>query len=120
MAVTIDGLRRELVAQQVVVANCQYYGGGMRMAPMAVPDDGLLDVIVIGDVNLVENARGLGKVRKGTHLEERNPKWLVFRGRRVEVESEYPIPLDVDGEDPGTVPASFEVIPQALNLMVPG
>jgi YegS/Rv2252/BmrU family lipid kinase len=119
VAVTVDGLRRELVAQQVVVANCQYYGGGMRIAPMAVPDDGLLDLVLIGDVNLVENARGLGKLRKGTHLEERSPKWMVFRGRRVEVESPYPIPLDVDGEGPGTLPASFEVIPKALTLMVP-
>jgi YegS/Rv2252/BmrU family lipid kinase len=119
VAVTIDGLRRELIAQQVVVANCQYFGGGMRMAPMAVPDDGLLDVILIGDVNMLENARGLGKIRKGTHLEERHPKWLAFRGRRVQVESDYPIPLDVDGEGPGTVPASFEVVPKALTLMVP-
>jgi len=86
---------------------------------MAVPDDGLLDVILIGDVNMIENARGLGKIRKGTHLQERNPKWLAFRGRRIEVESDYPIPLDVDGEGPGTLPAIFEVIPQALDLMVP-
>jgi YegS/Rv2252/BmrU family lipid kinase len=119
VAVTIDGLRRELVSQQVVVANCQYFGGGMRMAPMAVPDDGLLDVILIGDVNMIENARGLGKIRKGTHLEEHHPKWLAFRGRRIEVESAYPIPLDVDGEGPGTLPAIFEVIPHALDLMVP-
>jgi len=119
LAVTIDGLRRELVAQQVVVANCQYFGGGMRMAPTALPDDGLLDVIVVGDLNPVENARGLRRIRKGTHLEERNPKVKAYRAKRVEVESEFPVPLDVDGEDPGTVPAIFEVIPQALTLMVP-
>ncbi|HEX6348651.1 MAG TPA: diacylglycerol kinase family protein [Candidatus Dormibacteraeota bacterium] len=119
LSVTVDGLRRELVAQQVVVANCQYFGGGMRMAPMALPDDGLLDVIVVGDVNPVENARGLGRIRKGTHLEDHNPKIKAYRGKRVEVESEFPIPLDVDGEGPGTVPAIFEVIPQALTLMVP-
>jgi len=119
LAVTIDGLRREVVAQQVVVANCQYFGGGMRMAPMAEPDDGLLDVIVVGDVNAIENVRGLGRIRKGTHLDVPNPKVKAYRGKRIEVESDYPIPIDVDGEGPGTVPAIFEVIPHALTLMVP-
>jgi diacylglycerol kinase (ATP) len=119
LTVTIDGVQRRLLAQQVVVANCQYYGGGMRIAPMAVPDDGLLDVILIGDVSFIDSARGMGKIRKGTHLDEGNPKWEVFGGRHVEVESEFPIRVDVDGEQPGFVPAVFEVIPGALELMVP-
>jgi diacylglycerol kinase (ATP) len=119
MAVTVDGLRREVVAQQVVVANCQYFGGGMRMAPMADPGDGLLDVIVIGDVNALENARGLGRIRKGTHLDGHNPKFQLYRGHKVHVESEEPTRLDVDGEQPGFLPATFEVIPGALELVVP-
>jgi YegS/Rv2252/BmrU family lipid kinase len=119
MTVTVDGLRREVVAQQVVVANCQFFGGGMRMAPMADPADGLLDIIVIGDVNALENARGLGKIRKGTHLDGHNPKFHLYRGHKVHVESAEPTRLDVDGEQPGFLPATFEVIPGALELVVP-
>jgi diacylglycerol kinase (ATP) len=119
MTVTVDGLRREVVAQQVVVANCQYFGGGMRMAPMADPGDGLLDVIVIGDVNALENARGLVRIRKGTHLDGHSPKFQLYRGQLVDVQSEEPTRLDVDGEQPGFLPATFEVIPGALELVVP-
>jgi diacylglycerol kinase family enzyme len=119
MTVTIDGERREMVGQQVVVANCQYFGGGMRMAPEAVPDDGLFDVITVGDVGMVENVRGLSRIRAGTHLEVGNPKLHIRRGRRVEVESPEPVRLDVDGEQPGWLPAVFQVVPAAIELVVP-
>lgn len=115
----IDEERLEVVAQQVVVANCQYYGGGMRVAPRAVPDDGLLDVLVVGDVNLLDNARGMHKFRSGTHLEEDNPKLTYRRARRVELESADLVRVEVDGELPGGLPASFEVMPSALELVVP-
>lgn len=119
MRVEVDGEVHELVAQQVVVANAQYFGGGMRMAPLADPSDGLLDVIVVGDLTAVENARGLARVRSGTHLEAGNPKWILHRARRVEVTSPNPVRIDVDGEQPGFLPAVFEVVPGALELVVP-
>ncbi|MBO0684612.1 MAG: diacylglycerol kinase family lipid kinase [Candidatus Dormibacteraeota bacterium] len=115
----IDEERLEVVAQQVVVANCQYYGGGMRVAPRAVPDDGLLDVLVVGDVNLLDNARGMPKLRSGTHLDEENPKLTYRRARRVELESAELVRVEVDGELPGGLPATFEVVPGALELVVP-
>jgi YegS/Rv2252/BmrU family lipid kinase len=118
MTVTIDGERLEMIGQQVVVANCQYFGGGMRMAPQAIPDDGLFDVITIGDVNLIENLRGLSRIRAGTHIGA-DPKLVHRLGRRVEVESPELIRIDVDGEQPGMVPAVFEMLPAALELMVP-
>lgn len=119
VVVDIDGARHELKAQQVVVANCQYFGGGMRMAPMADPSDGFLDVILVGDVNFLESVRGLREVGRGTHLRSGNTKWSLHRARRVEVGSTVPVRLDVDGEQPGMLPATFEVIPGALNLMTP-
>lgn len=119
MVVVVDGERHELRAQQVVVANCQYFGGGMRMAPMADPGDGLLDVILVGDVSVLETLRGLREVTRGTHLHAGNPKWSQHRARRVEVSSPVPVRLDVDGEQPGMLPATFEVVPAALTLMTP-
>jgi diacylglycerol kinase (ATP) len=118
MRVVVDGEARELVAQQVVVANCQYYGGGMRVAPLAKCDDGLLDVVFVGDLNLLENARGLRKIREGTHLEG-EPKISHALARHVEVSSSELVHVDADGELPGVLPAVFEVQPGALTVVVP-
>lgn len=122
MRVVVDGTEvRELTAQSVTVANCRYYGGGMLAAPMAIPDDGLLDVIVTGAIGKLEGLVGLTKIYSGKHFEDpRLSRWVeAFRARRVEVASPNPVLVQVDGEVAGTLPASFEVVPGALRLMVP-
>jgi diacylglycerol kinase (ATP) len=117
--VVVDGEAHDRVAQQVVVANCQYFGGGMRVAPRALPDDGLLDVVIAGDLSLLENLRGMRRVRKGTHLDGGTAKIEHFHARRVEVSSPAPLHVDVDGELPGMLPAVFEAMPDALELICP-
>ena len=117
MHLVIDGEERDLVAQQVVVANCQYYGGGMRIAPMAVPDDGLLDLVLVGDVGRLENMRMMGRVRSGAHFP--HPKLEHRLVRRVEVSCSQRVGVDADGERPGSLPAVFEVLPGALELLAP-
>ena len=117
MRALIDGEERELVAQQVVVANCEYYAGGMRIAPGAVPDDGLLDLVIVGDVGRAETLRLMAQVRRGAHLA--NPKLEHRLVRRVELSSSQPVGVDADGERPGSLPALFEVLPAALPLIVP-
>jgi YegS/Rv2252/BmrU family lipid kinase len=119
MRVVVDGELHELVAQQVVVANCQYYGGGMRVAPRAVPDDGLFDVVIAGDLGLLENARLLGPIRRGAHLEMDHDKITYRTARRVEIASSENVRIDVDGEQPGVLPATFEILPAAIDLVVP-
>lgn len=119
MTVAIDGVKRELVAQQVVVANCQYFGGGMRVAPRALPDDGLLDVVIAGDLGTWENLRGLSKIRRGAHLDSGHPKISHALAKRVEVSSPELVRVDADGEQPGVLPAVFEVMPAALEVVCP-
>ena len=119
MTVVIDGEQRDLVAQQVVVANCQYFGGGMRVAPRAVPDDGRLDVVIAGDLGMWENLRGLSEIRKGTHLDSGHPKISYALASRVEVSSPELVRVDADGEQPGVLPAVFEVVPAALEVVCP-
>jgi len=114
--IVIDGEPIDLVCQQVVVANGQYYGGGMRIAPQARVDDGLLDVIVVGDVNLWENLRGLRRIRSGTHLVGLTPRIFHTRARRIEVSSPVEVKVDLDGEPIGCLPAVFEIEPGALSL----
>jgi diacylglycerol kinase family enzyme len=102
----------------VVVANGRYFGGGMKICPEAEPDDGLFDVLTIGDLTKRELVATMPKTYRGTHLP--HAKGELLRGRTVVVESDIPVPVELDGEQPGTTPVRFEVVPKALRLRVPG
>jgi diacylglycerol kinase (ATP) len=117
VSVQVDDERREGRMLDVIVANGQYLGGGMRMCPDARPDDGLFDVLLIGDITKLDLMLTLPKVYRGTHLP--HPKAEPLRGRTVVVDAPVPLPIELDGEQPGTTPARFEVVPGALRLRVP-
>lgn len=104
-------------AQNVVVANCQYFGGSMHVAPKAQPDDGLFDVIVFGDIGGVEAIRSIGAIYKAEHV--KNPKVKGWRTAELRVSSQERVLIDVDGEMCGTLPATFTIVPQAINVVVP-
>ncbi len=119
MTVAIDGVSHDLVAQQVVVANCQYFGGGMRMAPAASPTDGVFDVILIGNAGKLETIRGMGDIRSGKHLDQSNPKIQLVYGKRISITSPEKVRIDLDGEQPGFLPALFEIQPGAIEFITP-
>lgn len=120
MTVVIDGATHELPkAQQVVVANCQYYGGGMKMAPAASPTDGVFDVILIKDAGKIETIRGMNDFRAGKHLDQANPKIELMYGKRISVTSPEKVRIDIDGEDSGFLPALFEIQPGAIEFITP-
>ncbi len=122
LRVSVDsGIRREFVGQAVVVANCQYYGGGMRIAPRAAPDDGVFDVIVVGPIGKLEAILKARKLYSGSHFEDvgLRRKIELLHGARVEVSSPATLLVQLDGEVVGQLPATFEVVPQALRFMVP-
>jgi diacylglycerol kinase (ATP) len=104
------------VINSVVVANCQFFGGGMRVAPDADPNDGLFDVIVIGDIDKIEYLMTVPKVYDGTHIT--HPQVDTHRARRVEIRSELPVLLQVEGEVCGQSPLTFEIVPSALQIRV--
>jgi len=89
----------------------------MMLLPDAAPDDGRFDVLLIGDVTKRDLAFVLPKSYRGRHLP--HPRLEVLRGSTVTVESEEPLPIELDGEQPGTTPARFEIVPRALRLRVP-
>jgi diacylglycerol kinase (ATP) len=90
----------------------------MWMAPEAEADDGLFDVILIGDITKGDFVRTFPKIYRGKHLA--HPKIDRVQARRVRVESPIPLPIVLDGEQPGTTPATFELVPGALRVRVPG
>jgi YegS/Rv2252/BmrU family lipid kinase len=116
--VSVDDARREGRMHDVIVANGRYFGGGMMIAPEASSDDGLFDVLLIGDLTKRDLMVTLPKTYKGKHLP--HPKAELLRGRTVTVEAAAPLPVELDGEQPGTTPVRFEVVPRALRVRVPG
>ncbi len=117
LRVSVDGEERSGRMHDVVVANGRYFGGGMMICPEAVPDDGLFDVLLIGDLTKRDLVLTLPKTYRGRHLP--HPKAEVLRGAVVTVESEEPLPIELDGEQPGTTPVRLEIVPRALRLRVP-
>jgi YegS/Rv2252/BmrU family lipid kinase len=115
--VTVDGERRSGPMHDVVVANGAYFGGGLRICPDAEPDDGVLDVLLIGHLTKTDLALTLPKAYAGRHLP--HPKAELLRGASVTVDAPEPLPVELDGEQPGTTPVRFEVVPGALQLRVP-
>lgn len=108
---------QELRIYNVAVANGRYFGGGMQVAPEAALDDGLFDVVVLGDLSFPEALRLAGPIYRGTHLGR--PKVSTARARQVHAEpldSGEEVLLDVDGETPGRLPATFSLLPAALRI----
>jgi YegS/Rv2252/BmrU family lipid kinase len=112
--VEADGEVISQTAVFVTVANAQYFGGGLHIAPMAAVDDGLLDFAVIGDFAKVELIRQVPSVYRGTHVT--HPKFLHRRATSIRVETAQPARIQVDGELAGSAPVTFTVVPGALCL----
>jgi diacylglycerol kinase (ATP) len=112
-----DGVRREGPMHDVIVANGRYHGGGMKLAPEARQDDGLFEVVLIGDVTKPDFLTTALKLYSGRYLS--HPKVELLRSSSLAIEADEPLPLEVDGEPIGTTPAHFEVVPSALRLRVP-
>ena len=100
----------------VAVANGQYFGGGMRVAPTADPCDGRFEVTVWSGYTLLDFALKSRRIYDGTHVQL--PGTRTFSARLLEAESEEEVLLDVDGEQPGRLPVREELRPGALSLKV--
>jgi diacylglycerol kinase (ATP) len=96
------------------VCNGQYYGGGMWVAPMAKPDDGYFEVIIQGNQSKLEYFAKSSSIYKGGHIGQ--DKIYHHRAKKIEVQTEERMLLDVDGEQPGRCPATFTLIPAILRV----
>lgn len=116
--IRVDDERTRLTGYSISVANSSCYGGGMYIAPNAELDDGLFDVVSIGDVSKRQFLGNLPKVFKGTHVEKDEVR--VFRARHLELSASRPFEVYADGEHLTDLPATLRVLPRALNVLVPG
>jgi YegS/Rv2252/BmrU family lipid kinase len=112
------GERRSFIAFSVGAANSKTYGGGMRAAPDAMLDDGLLEVIVCEHVAKFKFLTGiLPKVFKGTHVHE--PSVSVFRARELLLSADRPFTMYADGDPIGELPVRVRALQGAVTMLTP-
>jgi YegS/Rv2252/BmrU family lipid kinase len=112
------GERHRLMAYTVGACNSKTYGGGMKAAPDAILDDGLLDVVVLESISKLRFlTKILPKVFKGTHVRE--PSVRVFRAREVSIEADRPFTMYADGDPIGDLPVIVRTVPGAVRVLVP-
>ncbi len=112
------GERCSFTAFSVGAANSKMYGGGMRAAPDALLDDGLLEVVVLESVSKLRFlTRILPKVFKGTHVRE--PGVHVFRAREIALSADRPFTMYADGDPIGELPLRVRALRGAITMIVP-
>lgn len=113
----LDGVGLDTRGLLVAVANNSSFGGGMRVAPHAQLDDGLLDVLVVRPLSRMAFLRIFPRVFAGTHVG--HPQVTIHRARRVSVEADGVVAY-ADGERLGALPVEIEVLPGALRVLAAG
>ncbi len=117
VSITFDHEQKiEFTTINIVVANGQFCGGGMKFLPDSSLDDGLFDILLIGDLSKADFFRLIPKVYSGLHL--RDPKINVKKAKNVLIESEYKLKLDFDGEWDGYTSASYDVVRNTIRIII--
>jgi diacylglycerol kinase (ATP) len=114
--VTMDGTVLETGGVLVSVGNGESFGGGMRVLPNAVLDDGLLDVLVAQPMSRISLLRIFPKVFEGTHITD--PRVAIYRAKKIRIEADGVVAYG-DGERFGPLPIDLEVKPGALRVFSP-
>ncbi|MGA3206665.1 MAG: diacylglycerol kinase family protein [Syntrophales bacterium] len=106
---------RHVIAWNIAVANGQYHGGGMHVAPDAVIDDGLFHITVIGNLSLGEVFRHLPKLYNGRIKDIKDVS--ILTGKTISASSEERVLVDCDGEQPCCLPIVADIMPAALRMI---
>jgi diacylglycerol kinase (ATP) len=104
---TVDGVEMTRQVLFVAIANGEYYGGGMRIAPGAAVDDGMFDLCVVGDVSRITALQQLANLYRGTHV--RHPQVEMRRGRSLTIEGDTATLVHLDGEPFGGLPLRVDL-----------
>ncbi len=116
-----DAHERQIVVSNLCIANARYFGGGMKIAPDAKLTDGKFDVVGVGDLSALKIFTSAPRVYLGSHLSM--PEVSHALARKVMVRTadrDTEVPLEIDGELPGKLPATFQIIPEAIRVRVNG
>jgi len=118
-----DVREEELESRTIAICNGRFFGGGMEIGPMAVPDDGCFEIIDLGGASKLSFALNSSSIYSGAHM--KSPHVKHFRADKLRlvlrdesVSDRYL--LDVDGEPLGKLPIDVEMLPGALDVLAPG
>jgi diacylglycerol kinase (ATP) len=114
MRLFVDGQPLQRCGLGIAVANGPRYGGGMRIAPSAVMDDGLFDVCLIGNLSPMQLLMLLPRLYAGTHGGHRAVEFFRCRELRVEPDGSVDMSCQADGELLGPIPVTFSIEPRGL------
>jgi YegS/Rv2252/BmrU family lipid kinase len=115
-----EGPERRLTVANLCVANAKYFGGGMKIAPHARLDDGRFDIITIGDLSAVQILGNSPRLYFGKHLNMQQVHHTHASRLTARPDAKgTQVAIEVDGELPGRLPATFEIIPKALRVRCP-
>ena len=112
-----DSPERHVAVANLCIANARYFGGGMKIAPEAKLTDGRFDVVSIGDLGALKIIASAPRIYLGSHLSM--PEVSHSLAKKVMVraaDSTTNVNLEIDGELPGRLPATFQIIPGALSV----
>ncbi|MCI0402757.1 MAG: diacylglycerol kinase [Acidobacteria bacterium] len=112
-----SSMDKSSISWMLAFANAPNYGGGMRIAPRAELDDGLLDLVRIRNAGRLRLLRCLHRVYGGTHVSM--PEVEYFRAAEARIESDPPLPVYADGEPVAHTPITVTVAPRALRVIIP-
>ena len=98
----------------LAIANGRYFGGGMKIAPDALLNDGKFDVIGAGDLGMKDFLLKSRHLYQGTHLSLND--FFCSRTEKIRVGCESETIIDVDGEDPGRLPVTARILPAAIEI----
>jgi diacylglycerol kinase (ATP) len=115
--ITCDGRLLRFHSIQIAVGNGRHYGGGLTVAEDAAIDDHQLDLYSIGPASMARLVLLAPALRTGRHGEFQGVHLL--RGGRIEIETRRPLPVNTDGEVTTRTPVVFQVLPAAVEVMVP-
>jgi diacylglycerol kinase (ATP) len=115
-----EGNEQRLTVTNLCIANARYFGGGMKIAPKAKLTDGQFDVITIGDLGSLKILSNAPRIYAGTHLSmDQVHHALAKKVEARPADKNTQVAIEIDGELPGRLPATFQVIPKALRVRCP-
>jgi len=116
LKVLIDGKKEEITCNFVSISNSKYTGGNMMMAPGALLNDGKMDIIILKDAGRMKLLRSFPKIFKGTHV--KMSEVADLQAKKIDIESDNPMNILVDGEVIGSTPLTAKVLPKALEVII--
>jgi len=98
-----------------IIANGAYFGSGLAIAPDAKPDDGIFSLVIVGRVSLFFYLKSLRAIKNGLHIQ--HPEVFYQQAKEINIESNVPHPIDMDGEYVGNTPLKIKMIEKAVKFL---